>query len=57
MLFESLFVGLASIRGVFGDTRAVQYSIVDAGVDTLLQPGRLHFMYVSVEEILVKTSP
>ena len=43
MWFQSLAVWLFSISGVFGDARAVQYSIVDEGVDKLLDAGKLQF--------------
>ena len=40
MLLEVLTVLLVAITGIFGDTRAVQYSIVDAGVDQQFDPGK-----------------
>ena len=40
MLLEISTILLVAITGVFGDTRAVQYSKVDVGVDQLFDPGK-----------------
>ena len=50
MLLEILTVLLVAVTGIFGDTRAVQYSIVDVGVDQLLDPGKLQLLI----QVLVK---
>ena len=47
MWLQSLAIWLFSLSGVSGDSRAVQYSIVDEGVDKLVDAGKLWLLIPS----------